>query len=51
MALYVISSEIEELAAYADRVTVMRDRRQAGTLEGKRVTVAGIVDAIAEGAA
>ena len=51
MALYVISSEIEELAAYADRVTVMRDRRQAGTLEGERVTVAGIVDAIAEGAA
>lgn len=51
MALYVISSEIEELATYADRVTVMRDRRQAGMLEGDRVSVTGIVDAIAGGAA
>jgi simple sugar transport system ATP-binding protein len=51
MALYVISSEIEELAAYADRVTVMRDRRQAGMLEGGQVSVGGIVDAIAGGKA
>ena len=47
MALYVISSEIEELAAYADRVIVMRDRRQAAMLDGGQVSVAGIVAAIA----
>ena len=34
MALYVISSELEELAAYAHRVSVMRDRRQIGVLPG-----------------
>ncbi|HEX8302786.1 sugar ABC transporter ATP-binding protein [Sphingomonas sp.] len=47
MALYVISSELEELAAYADRVTVMRDRKQVGMLEGEQVSVAGMVSAIA----
>jgi simple sugar transport system ATP-binding protein len=51
MALYVISSELEELAAYADRVTVMRDHKQAGMLQGDQVSVAGIVLAIADGAA
>jgi len=45
MALYVISSELEELAAYADRVNVMRDRRQVGMLD--QVSVDGIVTAIA----
>ncbi len=34
MALYVISSELEELAAYAHRVCVMRDRRMVGVLPG-----------------
>ncbi|MES2443066.1 MAG: sugar ABC transporter ATP-binding protein [Pseudomonadota bacterium] len=45
MALYVISSELEELAAYADRVSVMRDRKQAGMLDD--VSVDAIVQAIA----
>jgi monosaccharide-transporting ATPase len=48
MALYVISSEIEELAAYSDRVTVMRDRRQVGMLQGADVTIDKILAAIAE---
>ena len=47
MALYVISSEIEEVAAYADRVMVMRDRRQADVLEGAAVTPDAIITSIA----
>jgi simple sugar transport system ATP-binding protein len=47
IALYVISSEIEEVAAYADRVMVMRDRKAAGVLEGEAVTPAAIIRAIA----
>jgi simple sugar transport system ATP-binding protein len=47
MALYVISSEVEELAAYSDRVSVMRDRRQVRVLEGEDVSVDAIVEAIA----
>ncbi|KPF85876.1 sugar ABC transporter ATP-binding protein [alpha proteobacterium AAP38] len=46
MALYVISSEVEEVAAYADRVMVMRERRQAGMLTGEEVTPSAIIDAI-----
>jgi simple sugar transport system ATP-binding protein len=46
MALYVISSEVEEVAAYADRIMVMRERRQAGMLTGGDVTPAAIIDAI-----
>ncbi len=52
LALYVISSEIEEIAAYADRVLVMRDRQPSTLLAGEAVTPAAIVGAIAgEGAA
>jgi simple sugar transport system ATP-binding protein len=47
MALYVVSSEIEEVAAYADRVMVMRDRRSTGVLAGEAVTPDAIVSAIA----
>ncbi|WP_044558426.1 sugar ABC transporter ATP-binding protein [Azospirillum sp. B4] len=47
MALYVISSEIEEVAAYSDQVLVMRDRAPAGLLEGEAITPAAIVNAIA----
>jgi galactofuranose transport system ATP-binding protein len=47
MALYIISSEVEELAAYSDRVSVMRDRRQVCVLEGQQVSIEAIVDAIA----
>ncbi|MFV3126071.1 sugar ABC transporter ATP-binding protein [Niveispirillum sp. KHB5.9] len=46
MALYVISSEVEEVAAYADRVMVMRERTQAGLLTGDDVTPAAIIGAI-----
>jgi simple sugar transport system ATP-binding protein len=47
MALYVVSSEIEEVAAYADRVMVMRDRRSTGVLAGETVTPEAIMAAIA----
>lgn len=47
MALYVISSELEEIAAYSDRVLVMRDRAPAGVLEGDAVTPSAIMQAIA----
>jgi simple sugar transport system ATP-binding protein len=47
MSLYVISSELDEIVAYSDRVMVMRDRRQAGVLEGADVSVGAIMAAIA----
>jgi monosaccharide-transporting ATPase len=50
MALYVISSELEELLCYADRLSVMHERRQIGMLEGHEVSVATIVSAIASAA-
>lgn len=46
MALYVISSEVEEVSAYANRVMVMRERRQAGMLTGGDVTPSAIIEAI-----
>lgn len=48
MALLVISSEMEELVAYSNRVIVMRDRRQAGELTGAEITTSNIIKAIAE---
>ncbi|MDP8912570.1 MAG: ATP-binding cassette domain-containing protein, partial [Pseudomonadota bacterium] len=47
MALYVISSELEELTAYSDRISVMRDRKQVRMLEGDEVSLESIVTAIA----
>lgn len=47
VALMVISSELEEVVAYAGRVTVMRDRQHVSELKGDDVTVAGIMKAIA----
>jgi simple sugar transport system ATP-binding protein len=47
MALYVISSEPEEIVAYSDRVSVMRDRKQACVLEGNAITTSAIMNAIA----
>ncbi|WNJ88821.1 sugar ABC transporter ATP-binding protein [Bosea sp. 685] len=47
LALVVISSELEEIVSYADRVVVMRDRRQIATLEGEAVNVTAILQAIA----
>jgi monosaccharide-transporting ATPase len=47
MALYVISSEADEIVAYSDRVSVMRDRKQACVLEGNEITTSAIMNAIA----
>ncbi|TKW65954.1 MAG: sugar ABC transporter ATP-binding protein [Paracoccus denitrificans] len=47
MSVLVISSEIDELVAVADRVMVLRDRRFVAELEGPRVTGDEIMRAIA----
>ena len=47
MALYVISSELEELLAYSDRVSVMRDRKQVKLLSGDELTIENVIAAIA----
>lgn len=47
MALVVISSELDEIVAYSDRVIVLADRRHVGMLEGGEVTVANIMASIA----
>jgi simple sugar transport system ATP-binding protein len=46
-ALYVISSELEELVAYSERVSVMHERRQVRTLSGDELSVENIVSVIA----
>ncbi len=51
LAVMVISSEVEEIVAYADRVLVLRDRAHVGTIEGEAVSVDAIVRAIAAEAA
>ncbi len=51
LAVMVISSEVEEIVAYADRVLVLRDRAHVGTIEGEAVSVDAIVRAIASEAA
>jgi galactofuranose transport system ATP-binding protein len=48
MAVYVISSEIDELIAVANRVSVMRDRKQVRMLEGDDVSPNKILAAIAD---
>ena len=47
MSVLVISSEIDELVAVADRVIVVRDRRHVAELTGARVTGDEIMRAIA----
>jgi monosaccharide-transporting ATPase len=47
MAIYVISSELEELLAYSDRVSVMRDREQVRILDGEDLAIDRVVAAIA----
>ena len=47
MALLVVSSELEEIAVYADEVAVLRDRAHVATLSGADVSVPAIVAAIA----
>lgn len=47
LALLVVSSELEEIVTYADRVVVLRDRAHVETLHGDAINVAAIVAAIA----
>ena len=47
MALVVISSEIEELVAYATRVIVLSDRRHIRELTGDQISAQSIVAAMA----
>ncbi|MDQ7774624.1 sugar ABC transporter ATP-binding protein [Paracoccus aminovorans] len=49
MSILLVSSEIDELVASADRVIVLRDRRHVAELDGPRVTGAEIMRAIAGG--
>ncbi|WP_265501610.1 sugar ABC transporter ATP-binding protein [Paracoccus beibuensis] len=51
MSVLVISSEIDELVAVADRVIVLRDRRHVAELTGAEVTGDRIMRAIADEAA
>ena len=47
LALLVISSELEELVGYADRVLIMRDRRQIAEIPLSELSVPAIMNAIA----
>ncbi|SEM41943.1 simple sugar transport system ATP-binding protein [Gemmobacter aquatilis] len=48
LALFAISSELEEVVAYSNRVVVMRDREMVAELSGAAVAPDAIVQAIAE---
>ncbi|MCO7255689.1 sugar ABC transporter ATP-binding protein [Dickeya oryzae] len=47
LALLVISSELEELVGYADRVLIMRDRQQVAEIPLDQLSVSAIMNAIA----
>lgn len=47
LALLVISSELDEIVTYSDRVIVLRDRAHVGQLQGEAVDVSNILAAIA----
>ena len=47
LALLVISSEVEEVAIYADKVVVLRDRAHVTTLSGDAITVPAVLSTIA----
>ncbi|WP_342755347.1 galactofuranose ABC transporter, ATP-binding protein YtfR [Pantoea sp. MBD-2R] len=49
LALLVISSELEELVGYADRVVILRDRQQVAEISLAELSVAAVVNAIAAG--
>jgi simple sugar transport system ATP-binding protein len=51
LALLVISSELDEVVAYSNRVVVMRDRELVAELSGEDIAPAVIVKAIAENGA
>lgn len=48
LALLVISSELDEVVAYSNRVVVMRDRHMVAELRGADITPSVIVGAIAD---
>ncbi|MEN2977579.1 sugar ABC transporter ATP-binding protein (plasmid) [Tistrella bauzanensis] len=48
MALVVISSELDEIVAYASRVVVLRDRRHVGEIRGTALTADAIMRVIAD---
>lgn len=50
LSVIFISSELEEVLRLAQRVVVMRDRRQLGVLESAAVDVQGLIDYMADGA-
>ncbi|WP_058912571.1 galactofuranose ABC transporter, ATP-binding protein YtfR [Entomohabitans teleogrylli] len=47
LALLVISSELEELVGYADRIVIMRDLQQVAELPLERLSVSAVMNAIA----
>lgn len=47
LALFVISSEIDEVVAYSNRIVVMRDREMVAELTGDEIAPDAIVQAIA----
>ncbi|WP_435258326.1 sugar ABC transporter ATP-binding protein [Thioclava sp. FR2] len=47
LALFVISSELDEVVAYSNRVVVMRDRNMVTELSGDNISPEAIVQAIA----
>jgi monosaccharide-transporting ATPase len=47
LALLVISSELDEIVTYSDRVIVLRDRAHVDELEGQAIDVSNILAAIA----
>src|SRR6185312_2718728 len=49
LALLVISSELDEIVTYSDRVIVLRDRAHVDELEGQAVNVSNILATIATG--
>jgi monosaccharide-transporting ATPase len=47
LALFVISSELDEVVAYSNRIVVMRDRQMVAELDGDSIAPDAIVQAIA----
>ena len=47
LALFVISSELDEVVAYSNRIVVMRDREMVAELDGDAIASDAIVQAIA----
>jgi simple sugar transport system ATP-binding protein len=45
--LLVISSELDEIVTYSDRVVVLRDRAHVAELRGDAINVSDILSAIA----